>query len=91
MIVTRIFVHFEEARYPVCLQRGSSLDNVNQGLTNRTKPFDRVSSYSLPQMDSVLSSSRNLQNVSDNLRSRYVNSTEGFLQELTTQYINLRR
>ena len=68
------------------------MDNTNQGLTDNTRPFDRVSGYTIAQIEAVISNSSNIQNLRDNLRNRYPNNaTRGFLDELFEQYINLSR
>ncbi len=68
------------------------MDNTNQGVTGNTRPFDRVSGYTIAQIEAVVSNSSNIQNLRDNLRNRYPNNpTRGFLDELFEQYINLSR
>lgn len=68
------------------------IDNTNQGLTNNSRPFDRVSGYTISQIEAVIPTSSNIQNLRDNLRNRYPNNpTREFLDELFDQYINLSR
>ena len=74
------------------------IDDDNQAINDITGvddtdfPFDRVSGYTIAQIEAVIPNSSNIQNLRDNLRNRYPNNpTRGFLDELFEQYINLSR
>jgi len=68
------------------------IDNENQGLTDRKRPFDRVDGYTIAQIEAAISNSNNILALRDNIRNRYPNNPDrAFLVELFEQYINLAR
>jgi len=68
------------------------IDNINQGTTNTTRPFDRVTGYTISEIEAVIGASDNIAELRDNLRNQYPNNpTRDFLNELFEQYINLTR
>ena len=68
------------------------IDSDNQGLNDISRPFDRVSGYTIAQVEDVIGTCNNINSVRNNLRNRYPNnSTMSFIDELFEQYINLSR
>ncbi|MDN5201218.1 hypothetical protein QQ008_07590 [Fulvivirgaceae bacterium BMA10] len=69
------------------------IDHLNQGFGpfKQDFAFDRVSGYTISQLEAVLQNSRDLNQWKDNLKSSYSNPTEKYLDELVTQYIELKR
>ncbi|PCJ97091.1 MAG: hypothetical protein COA50_05485 [Flavobacteriaceae bacterium] len=65
------------------------LDNVNQRtLYGAAFPNDRVSGYSIVQLEQALKGARTWTGWRDNIRSRYANTTEGNLNELFANWPN---
>ncbi|WP_053405038.1 hypothetical protein [Persicobacter sp. CCB-QB2] len=67
------------------------IDNVNQGATNTARPFDRVTGYSIREIEAVLSRCKNIAQLQNELDARYNKNSDEFLDELFEQYINLER
>jgi hypothetical protein len=70
------------------------IDNINQrtdlryGNGNTDWPVDRVSGYSIVQLEQALKGARTWWGWRDNIRNRYSNSTEGNLNELFDNWPN---
>ncbi len=67
------------------------MEGNNQGVTDTSFPFDRVNGYTLAQIESGLDVCDNIQDLETRLRNDHTNTSEQFLNELFTQYINLSR
>ncbi|MBQ9470360.1 MAG: hypothetical protein IJU72_05345 [Bacteroidales bacterium] len=66
------------------------VDNYNQHfLWGNNYPMDRVSGYSLYQIEQALKGCTSLQQWRDRLKSMYSNPTSAYLDELFDNYINL--
>lgn len=67
------------------------IDNINQRITptlNNSLPIDRVSGYTILQLQNALISSRSWWQWRDNIKNRYNNPTEGNLDELFNNWTN---
>ncbi len=53
-------------------------------------PDDKVSGYTISQLQNALKESRKLEHVRDYLRDKYRNSTEEHLDDLFDFYINIQ-
>jgi hypothetical protein len=68
------------------------IDNTNQGVGNINRPFDRVTGYTISDIEAVIGGSNNIQSLNQNLRNRYPNNPTRFVHdELFQQYENLAR
>jgi len=67
------------------------IDNENQReiYQNNDYPIDRVSGYSLQQIESSLKTNSDLESIKTYLLNTYDNSTETYMDELFNNYINL--
>lgn len=68
------------------------MDNYNQRAMfggNLNYPIDRVSGYSLYQIEESLRGATSLENWRDNLKNKFNNPTENFVDELFQNYTNL--
>ena len=64
------------------------IDDINQRNLNATLPVDRVSGYTILQLQAALISSRSWWQWRDNIKSRYNNPTEENLDELFNNWTN---
>lgn len=63
------------------------LDNINQRITFGTlHPIDRVNGYTIKQLEQALIGARYWNAWKDNIKSKYENSTEIYLDELFNNY-----
>jgi hypothetical protein len=68
------------------------IDNTNQGVGNINRPFDRVTGYTISDIEAVIGGSNNIQSLNQNLRNRYPNDPTRFVHdELFQQDENLAR
>ena len=67
------------------------IDNTNQGAGNIAFPFDRVTGYTIAEIEAVLRDCASIRELRDQLLRRYDKPTDQYLNELFDQYINLRR
>lgn len=67
------------------------IDTYNQGEMDINYPFDRVSGYTISDIESVLSNSGRLLELKENLKNNFENPSEIFLDELFDQYISFTR
>ncbi len=67
------------------------IDNSNQGASTTSRPYDRVSGYTISQIEDVLEDCDDIMDLRDELRTNYANSTEIYLNELFDQYDRLAR
>lgn len=81
--------HFESKYTPLVIDL---MDNINQRAThgNSTNyPIDRVSGYTISQIENALKNKRTLTQWRDRLKFLYNNNTENNVDELFNNYINL--
>lgn len=62
------------------------MDSYNQYDPSRALPMDRVSGYTLQQIESCLSGTRSIYDVKEGLKQRYSNPTSQYLDELFGYY-----
>lgn len=65
------------------------IDDFNQNKIFSNAPIDRVTGYSISEIESVLGTSKNLEQLRNNLQNKYDKPTDAFLNELFQQYIIL--
>ena len=77
------YKNFQEGYTPIIIDL---IDNIYQRSSGAMKPYDRVSGYTLWQIERAVAASQNLNDLKNNLRNMYNNPTEGFLDELFANY-----
>ena len=66
------------------------MDDFNQRSKGEKYPNDNVRGYTIAQIETAMKGAKTLEKWRDNLRDKYDNPTEGYLEELFNNYINWR-
>ena len=64
------------------------IDDFNQRGISSKHPIDRVKGYTLPQLERALIGAKSWWQWRDNIKNRYHNSTEQYLDELFNNWPN---
>jgi len=79
--------HYESKYTPLVIDL---MDDFNQRSKGEKYPNDNVSGYTIAQIETAMKGAKTLEKWRDNLRDKYDNPTEGYLEELFNNYINWR-